>query len=125
MTRPGKPPPDPRSSQIGADESAGFASAKSWSESAICRVHSDGMLAREIKLVWDCQAKSRSTKRSSRADVSRETSNIASTSARSAEEGEPGMPSGWRFIAKVAPEWRYAQHPSHAQGARLSPASRA
>ena len=59
----GKPPPEPRSTQI----LASGASGRSCSESATCRVQMRGIVAVATRLVFACQRNSRSTKASSRA----------------------------------------------------------
>src|SRR6267154_5787839 len=68
-TTPGNPPPLPRSTQILADG----ASVRSCSESEICRVHTCGSVDGATRLVFACHFNSRSTYRSSRNSVSRET----------------------------------------------------
>ena len=75
MTMPGNPAPDPRSAQT----LACGARSRSCSESAICRVQTTGIVERAIRLVCSCQASSSATKRSRRADVSRETGVRASS----------------------------------------------
>ena len=60
ITKPGKPPPEPRSAQIRAFG----ARARSCSESAICRVQIVGSVEGAIKLV--CRCHSRAARRSGR-----------------------------------------------------------
>ncbi len=78
-TKPGKPAPEPKSTQIFACG----ASARSWSKSAICRVQSFGTVDGAIRFIFGCQTRSVATNRSSRAIVSRETGVSASALLRS------------------------------------------
>src|SRR6266850_3910357 len=68
-TTPGNPPPLPRSTQTLAEG----ASVSSCSESEMCRVHKCGSVDDAMRLVFACHSNSRSTYRSSRNSVSRET----------------------------------------------------
>ena len=89
ITKPGNPPPEPRSAQIRASG----ASARSCSESATWRVHSVASVEDATRFIRRCQARSVATKRSSRWSVSRETGVSARAWARSANRsGDSGDP---------------------------------
>ena len=72
MIRPGKPPPEPRSTHMRHFRVFG-SNAKSCSESAMWRVHRIGSVDGAIRLIRCCHRLSKATKRSRRASVSRET----------------------------------------------------
>ena len=84
--KPGKPPPDPKSTHT----SACGASATSCSESATCRVQTCAIVDGAIRLIRRCQLSSSSTKASSRFCVSRETG--VSVSARFLSAAEIALP---------------------------------
>jgi len=70
ITKPGNPPPDPRSIQC---RESGGASARSWAESRKCLVHMALIVDFAIRLIRSFERFRRSSYMSSRANVSRET----------------------------------------------------
>src|SRR5262245_939099 len=87
-TMPGKPAPEPTSIQIRARG----ASSMSCSESAICRVHRRDTVDGAMRLLVRCQRSRRSTKRSRRSEVSRETGVSAKARERSAARSGAAAP---------------------------------
>jgi len=79
MTRPGNPPPEPRSTHIRASGANGM----SCRESAMWRVHNIGSVEGAIRLIRCCHSRRSPTKRSRRATVSRETGVSVRARARS------------------------------------------
>src|SRR5689334_14002698 len=104
MTIPGKPPPDPRSIQMRASG----ARPTSCSASAMWRVQMCGSVDGEMRLVVFCQVSSRSTKRSRRSAVSRETGVRASAASRSARKGFAAAFSAHMSNEKRERRWRHA-----------------
>ena len=100
---PGKPAPDPKSTQTRASG----ARARSWSESAICRVQIRGSVDLATRLIFSCPSNSRSTNVSRRSCVSRETGVSASARFLSASRSKPPCPS---FIKRVSRRFCRVSH---------------